>query len=295
MSTELATIKAVNGSQLSVYDKVDPLGFIEAMGKAFSQSGVCGCKTEADGKVLALACMLKRQDPFEIDSRYHRVNGRLSLKADVMLADFRKAGGKFKWIKTGDDGQEAAIELTFDGNTITSRFTIEDAKRAGLLKAGGNWEKTPGNMLRARATSNGIRMVAPEVSAGVYTAEEVSDFAPEVTQAAAPTPVKVETVSVDTTSSTAATAQVQRPAETIIDVEVESPAAEVVNPSPDSDPDYVDASPQTELRLLLEQSGQLGDFERDILPKLGVQTVKEIPFHKAMKILDNLKKKCLGT
>ncbi|MCX7689084.1 MAG: hypothetical protein N2045_14060, partial [Fimbriimonadales bacterium] len=56
---------------------------------------------------------------------------------------------------------------------------MEDAKRAGLIgKAGGNWEKYPRAMLRARVVSEGVRTVFPGVIVGLYTPEEVRDFEP---------------------------------------------------------------------------------------------------------------------
>lgn len=44
----------------------------------------------------------------------------------------------------------------------TSRFTIEDAKKQKLVKADSAWEKTPRNMLTARAMSNGAKWFCPD-------------------------------------------------------------------------------------------------------------------------------------
>ena len=38
-----------------------------------------------------------------------------------------------------------------NGFSYTARFSMEDAKRANLIKSGSGWEKYPANMLRARA------------------------------------------------------------------------------------------------------------------------------------------------
>jgi len=52
----------------------------------------------------------------------------------------------------------------YDGEKLkgSSRFTIADAKRAGLL-GGDNWRNYPKNMLYARAMANGIRFIFPDL------------------------------------------------------------------------------------------------------------------------------------
>ncbi len=162
---------------MAVYGRIgDPMEFINGMGKVFSMAGACGVKTENEGKVLALACMCKGVDPFELQQDYHIIDGKLSMRADTMLAKFRERGGKHKWVKDGTDGIAAELELTDrDGNKVTSSFTIDKAKAAGYVKDGSQWKKRPDQMLRARCTSDGIRMIAPEVNSGRYTPEELDD------------------------------------------------------------------------------------------------------------------------
>lgn len=178
-----------NGGAIAVYGRIkDPMEFINGMGKVFSMAGACGVKTENEGKVLALACMCKGVDPFELQQDYHIIDGKLSMRADTMLAKFRERGGKHRWIKDGTDGITAELELTDrDGNKIVSKFDIDKAKAAGYVKDGSQWKKRPDQMLRARCTSDGIRMIAPEVNSGRYTPEELDDSrAIESTATAAP-------------------------------------------------------------------------------------------------------------
>lgn len=183
MTTAMTTTNGngQSGGAMTVYDRVaDPLAFVEQMGKVFAHSGACGCKTESEGKLLALACLCERQSPFDIQRRYHLMDGKLSMRAEVMLAEFRNRGGKHKWIKDGSDGREAILELTdADGNVTTARYSIDDAQRAGLNRDGSGWSKNPSNMLRARCSSNAVRMAAPEIVSGVYTPEENEDIAAE--------------------------------------------------------------------------------------------------------------------
>ncbi|HVS45069.1 MAG TPA: 5'-3' exonuclease H3TH domain-containing protein, partial [Verrucomicrobiae bacterium] len=54
-------------------------------------------------------------------------------------------------------------------------YTIDDAKKAGILKPGGNWEKRPGEMCRARAGTGLARMEYPAAACGLYSWEELTN------------------------------------------------------------------------------------------------------------------------
>lgn len=157
--------------QIVLWNKIeessDPITAIDRMGDWIGRSGMLPLSKVEAGKVIALVCVTEGISPIEFMRTYDVMSdGRIRKKSLAALASLRKKGGKHKWIKSGDDGKEAVIELTYEGQTITSRYTIDDAKKANLVKDGGNWVKTPANMLRARAVSNGVGMIAPEIFAG---------------------------------------------------------------------------------------------------------------------------------
>lgn len=54
-----------------------------------------------------------------------------------------------------------------NGFEYTVKFTMEDAKRAGVVKAGSGWESYPENMCQWRAIGFCADMVAPDVVAGL--------------------------------------------------------------------------------------------------------------------------------
>lgn len=173
----------------------DPLAACERLGTALAKSGLFGCDRAEQGQALMLICMSERKSPTEILRNFDIVEGKLRKKALAILAEFRQRGGKHKWLADGSDGQTAEIELTFEGQTIRSRFTMDDARRANAsFKPGSSWVKTPGNMLRARAASNGVAMLCPEVVAG---SEEEAENTPapaaplDLTPKAAPAPAAV--------------------------------------------------------------------------------------------------------
>lgn len=60
-----------------------------------------------------------------------------------------------------------------NGFSYTARFTMDDAKRAGLIKAGSGWDKYPANMLRARTIGFAADIVFPDVLGGLKRSDEL--------------------------------------------------------------------------------------------------------------------------
>lgn len=154
--------------EIELYSKLqNPIDAIDRIGEMFAKSGMFGCDRLEQGKVLAMICLTERKSPVDIVRSYHIIDGKLSKKSLAALADFRRLGGKHRWIATGDDGQRAEGEFTFDGQTIRVAYSMDDARRQCVsFKPGSNWVKSPSNMLRARVVSNAIGMLAPEIFAG---------------------------------------------------------------------------------------------------------------------------------
>jgi len=174
-----------NRNEVTLFDNIqNPIEAIEKMGQWISKSGLFSCDKLEQGMVLAMASLSERRPITDICRRYHIVKGKLSMKAEAMLAEFNQRGGKHVWVKSDD--KQAVLRLTYDQfDKFEVAFTIKDAERAGLCGADGtmnkgqngpgSWQKMPDAMLRARVTSKAIRMVCPEIVAGVYTPEEVND------------------------------------------------------------------------------------------------------------------------
>lgn len=59
-----------------------------------------------------------------------------------------------------------------NGAEYTSRVTMEDARRSGVVKPGSGWETYPANMLRWRALGFAIDVVFPDVQGGMKRADE---------------------------------------------------------------------------------------------------------------------------
>lgn len=193
-STAIAKAKTFNVA----FDNIrDPMDFVAKFGDAMHASGMFGCKTKDQGRVLAMACLCERKNPLELTRLYHLVDGKLSMRADAMLAEFRGRGGEHKLIARTPD--EAAIELTIGkGKGATKeifRLTFKEVVQEPFPWAKGgkkflpdgspdpkqlkdNWA-TPRarmQMLWARVVSDGVRTLMPEVVAGSYTPEEIGDI-----------------------------------------------------------------------------------------------------------------------
>ena len=59
---------------------------------------------------------------------------------------------------------------------VVAKFSVEDAKRAGLWGKQGPWQAYPKRMLQMRARGFALRDAFPDVLKGLITAEEAADF-----------------------------------------------------------------------------------------------------------------------
>ena len=71
-------------------------------------------------------------------------------------------------------------------NPVIVRFSVEDAKRAGLWGKAGPWQAYPKRMLQMRARGFALRDAFPDVLKGLITVEEAQDYPDE----AKPRPIK---------------------------------------------------------------------------------------------------------
>lgn len=63
-------------------------------------------------------------------------------------------------------GHECTIKRT-NGMEFSAAFTLEDARRAGLVKPGSGWEKYPQNMCQWRAIGFAADVAAPDITSGM--------------------------------------------------------------------------------------------------------------------------------
>jgi len=105
------------------------------------------------------------------------VHKRLGMSAEAMRGLFleRCRGGRLQIVESTAD--RCTIEAGRPGQQPTSEtFELGEARKAGLLKGGGNWENWPKDMCCARATARLARRYWPDILGGVgYTPEELAE------------------------------------------------------------------------------------------------------------------------
>lgn len=97
----------------------------------------------------------------------------------VQLAAWVRQHPKYDYQVTEHDEVHCVIDFYYEGEiTGTSAFSIEDAKRAGLVRdhPKSAWRAHPRNMVWARAMSNGVRWFCPEVTGGIPVYTEADSF-----------------------------------------------------------------------------------------------------------------------
>lgn len=176
--TQALALRPAASPGLTIFERaLDPLAAIERVGDWFVRSGLFKCEKVEQAYVLAMYCAHERKNPIEIVRRFHIYGGRLSMRADAMLADYRALGGKCKWLSKINDAQEAKAQFTYKENDIVETYTMDDARREKLVGKD-NWTNSAPDMLRAALVRKVIRMIAPEVIAGFETEEAMLQPSP---------------------------------------------------------------------------------------------------------------------
>lgn len=109
------------------------------------------------------------------------INGKPSVYGDTALA-ICKCSPVCEWVRErieGDGDAMVAIceaKRRGDAEPVVSRFTMADAKRAGLAGKAGPWTQYPRRMLQMRARGFALRDAFPDLLHGLITAEEAQDY-----------------------------------------------------------------------------------------------------------------------
>lgn len=184
---------------LTLYASRDSVSALKDVGAAISKSGIVrGCDSPELGMMFAMTAANRNTDILSLAQKFEFVNGRLSMPAKVMLAEFRSRGGRHELIERSPDA--AAIKLISDGREHVFRLTWDEAKKETFVYNGKESENIrlieAGNqkvlesrlkpkyatprarmqMLWARVVSDAVGAICPEVNVGTYTPEEIEDF-----------------------------------------------------------------------------------------------------------------------
>lgn len=177
MSTEIATTQP-RGLALQTMD--DAMRF----GKLLAESEF----PPKDFKGKPASCVLAIQHgaeiglgPMQAIQSIAVINGRPSIWGDAALA-LVMASPVCEYVKETIDGEADQAVATCIAKRkgypepVVSKFSMADAKRAGLAGKQGPWSQYPKRMLQLRARGFALRDAFPDVLKGLVTTEEAQDY-----------------------------------------------------------------------------------------------------------------------
>lgn len=134
---------------------------------------------EAQAFTLMMLCEAEGLHPIQALRRFHVIQGRPAMRADAILGEMMRHGWVVEWLSDSRDRAAQAASFTHprkcpQGKLVS--FTIEDARAAGLANRD-NWKAHTPAMLRARVISTACRMLDPGIVVGIYTPDEIEEFA----------------------------------------------------------------------------------------------------------------------
>ena len=111
------------------------------------------------------------------------INGRPSIWGDALLGLVKASAVCDDVIESiegdGDNMVAICVAKRKGKSPVTSRFSVQDAKSAGLWGKTGPWKQYPSRMLQMRARGFALRDAFPDVLRGLITAEEAQDIPSE--------------------------------------------------------------------------------------------------------------------
>ena len=153
--------------------------------------------------------------PMQALSSIAVVNGRPMIYGDALPALMQRAGHHVDVEYEGSgDSLTAVATLTRgdSGKSITRRFGMTDAKRAGLLGKQGPWMQYTARMLAHRARSWAIRDGAADALMGLHIADDGEHVGPEKARDVTPSPRRGGVVYADPEPEAAEVAELIDPA-----------------------------------------------------------------------------------
>jgi hypothetical protein len=111
------------------------------------------------------------------------INGRPSVWGDAALA-LVMGSPVCEHVRESIEGDGDSMVATCQAkrrgyeNPTVARFSVADAKKAGLWGKAGPWTQYPKRMLQLRARGFALRDAFPDVLKGLVTAEEAQDYEP---------------------------------------------------------------------------------------------------------------------
>lgn len=113
--------------------------------------------------------------PMQALELYDMIQGKPALSAEGKRVAMLRDGHEFETVEETPTSCAVRGRRRGSQKWHTADYTLDEAKKAGLMKPGSNWDKHPSDMLFARATARLCRRYFPDVAAGVATTEDLLD------------------------------------------------------------------------------------------------------------------------
>jgi hypothetical protein len=178
MSTEISTHRASTGLALQSFDDAF----------RFSKMVAASEFAPKDFKGKPESCMLAIQhgsevglSPMQSLQSIAVINGRPTIWGDAALA-LVQSSPVCEYVKEYTEGQGDNLTAVCEAKRrgypapTVSRFSMADAKRAGLAGKSGPWSQYPERMLALRARGFALRNAFADALRGLITAEEAQDY-----------------------------------------------------------------------------------------------------------------------
>jgi len=193
MSTEISTHRASTGLALQSFDDAF----------RFSKMVAASEFAPKDFKGKPESCMLAIQhgsevglSPMQSLQSIAVINGRPTIWGDAALA-LVQSSPVCEYVKEYTEGQGDNLTAVCEAKRrgypapTVSRFSMADAKRAGLAGKAGPWSAYPERMLALRARGFALRNAFADALRGLITAEEAQDYTHNVVPETPRQPVEI--------------------------------------------------------------------------------------------------------
>lgn len=178
MTTEISTQRAATGLALQTFD--DAMRFASLVSKSdFAPK---------DFKGKPESCLLAIQhgsevglSPMQSLQSIAVINGRPTIWGDAALA-LVQSSPVCEYVREYTEGEGDTLTAVCEAKRkgypapTVSRFSMADAKRAGLAGKSGPWSQYPARMLALRARGFALRNAFADALRGLITTEEAQDY-----------------------------------------------------------------------------------------------------------------------
>lgn len=186
-TTAVATAQTNQVTTLNAFSNLQSFELIQRMANLFAKSNLVPTTFRGDIGACVIALNMANRmgaDPLQVMQSLYVVHGKPAFSAQFLIACFNQSG-KFSPITYTMHGTPGQDDWGCSAHTTDKRtgekvdgmvVTIAMAKAEGWYgKAGSKWKTMPELMMRYRAATFLIRTVAPEISLGFQTVDEVRD------------------------------------------------------------------------------------------------------------------------